>query len=173
MSTSNRFSTSYQIEYGWNYFLSAANNSGKDSQYIGFLPGPEKYMSHRDSTYQNHYEPKTDFQKNLSIHNKGPISSAYTSDRSKHLVSTNQYDYDGRRNATFTGGSFLAEKSCCCIGVRGERKKGDPEELLTSIGAVPLVKRCRNMQNWNTTYETDFIHEPIQRKKIMLPEGVL
>ncbi|KAF8796956.1 Terminal uridylyltransferase 4 like protein [Argiope bruennichi] len=139
----------------------------KNSKYFGFLEEPPKYLSHEESTYSDHFGPKTNFPPTLPKSNEEPISTALTCVRAKHMVSTTQYDYDGRRIGSNSGNAF-GGKSCRCHPLPDE---WDPEkrppsycdalEILTTVGAVPLVKRCRNVAHWKTTYGRDYVYDPV------------
>ncbi|GIY83031.1 uncharacterized protein CEXT_522211 [Caerostris extrusa] len=96
-----------------------------------------------------------------------PISTATLCNIPKHMVTTTQQDYYGRTIGSNTGNTFL-EKSCPCHSAPKEKNPKpqttsyhDAMEILTTVGPVPLVKRCRAVPQWETTYGRDFVYDPV------------
>ncbi|GFY46356.1 uncharacterized protein TNIN_121451 [Trichonephila inaurata madagascariensis] len=147
----------------------------KTSKYFGFLQEPPKYLSHEESTYSDHYGPKTNFPSNHPNLNENPISTAMLWNRARDMVSTTQFDYDGRRIGTNTALTFLKE-SCPCHSMPEKKETtkrtsaySEPMEILTTVGPAPVVKRCRNVARWETTYGRDFSYDPIRKPVFPFP----
>ncbi|XP_054713737.1 uncharacterized protein LOC129223195 [Uloborus diversus] len=141
-----------------------------DAHRFDFLEEPRKFSSFGETTYADHFGPKTNLPPAIEIIGEGPILTPLSSERAKHLVSTTQFDFDGKRFGSYSGNQFLKE-SCKCHRAQDEFSKmksdvfGNPSDILTTIGPIPLMKTCRRVQRWDTTYGTDYIFVPPAERK--------
>ncbi|XP_015917754.1 uncharacterized protein [Parasteatoda tepidariorum] len=158
------FATTHEIDYGWQSLLSEAKKQGiqPDYRFLGYLSEPKKHSAFEETTYDDHFGPKANFPSETQELYEGPISTALVTDRAKHMVTTTQRDYDGRKAGSNTRLKFLDndfDYKCSIKGCSNKSAKcyDDPLDILNTIGPVPLVKTCRAIQKWETTYKRDYV----------------
>lgn len=158
------YQTVQNRDYDWN-FLITEELKRNSCRRFDFLKEPNKYLSFGQSTYSDQFGPKSNFPPPCST---GPISMPLVCDRAKHLISTSQQDYDGRRIGSIFKQEAKSDLSNGALMLTKSHSES-PEEILHTIGPVPLVKTCRRQQEWETTYGRDYEYIPPKERLFPFP----
>ncbi|XP_035214722.1 uncharacterized protein LOC118188399 [Stegodyphus dumicola] len=171
----NNFQTTHNRDYGWQFLSSEGlKKDSHVSRCFDYLAEPRKFPRFAESTYTDDYGQKTNIPQIPVKKTEIPFASPFGCDRGRHLVTTTQQNYDGRRMDSYQGNNF--QKSHCRCHAWDEDATSlmdttteEPLDILTSIGPVPGIQRCRETLQWKTTYMRDYVYDPTPKPSFPFP----